>query len=696
MQLDNNAYIYDSHNAIISKIGNENRKDIKYTELSDTFKMALLCKEDREFYQHSGTSFRGIMRAAIYSLVLNKKQYGGGSTITNQLAKAILTRRNSNHIMLDKIREYFLSIKLEQVLSKNQIMTLYLNKIEYGNGTIGLKEACAYYYGKTPNSLTLQESAVLIGIINNPTKNNPVKRIKTAVRERNLVYLSLLNNNKIDTAYCKQLCSLSIVLTKSTLSNDYDKAFVSSTIDEAKSILKKSKLTSPKTGQPYDIYSDGIDIYTSLDKSLQSEANMSFVNALPQAESYIYDLVKSSYNNDDIVNLYQSLLKQTDEYKLIMSEGKSANMSPIQLANAIKQIDKSDIWEDMAKIDYGCIVLNKDNRIISYLSSNSNNNDYNTISHQMGSVVKPFIYHYGLQSGYNECDYLESKQRKYDEYFNDVTDSVNRSYKNNEIYAPRNYESSSDNAIYSYQGALAHSVNTITVQLYKALGCKNVETWIKSIGLINFNGRNMSACLGTDNNTPMNILQSYTRMIRNTNAPISAITKIVDNRNNRILYDINGDTTDKISKIKSLFTSKSKANKSNLYDETLTKRITAMLLKTSLTGTAKAVRLNGFKSDFACKTGTTQNSQNAWLVGVSPNISIIIWMGIKPNSIDNKVIVGGALPSLIASNILAYSDYMYNYENMSFNLKINACIDKIRPVQLDTVKSVDTSVFNTF
>jgi penicillin-binding protein 1A len=244
-------------------------------------------------------------------------------------------------------------------------------------------------------------------------------------------------------------------------------------------------------------------------------------------------------------------------------------------------------------------------------------------------------------------------------------------------------------------------VNTITVQLYKALGPKNVENWVKSLGLKHFNGDNMSACLGTDENTPMNLLLAYTNMLRNNNTAINAVTKIVDNRNNRVLYQTNNNDKNNttigsvVNTAKSLFSTKrDDKTKRNLFDETLTKRMTAMMLKTSLTGTAKAVRLNGFKSDFACKTGTTQNSQNSWLIGVSPNVSIVVWCGIKPSSINNNIIVGGALPSLIASNILAYTDYIYDYDNLSFNLKINSCVDKIRPVMMQDTLINDTIMYN--
>ena len=300
---------------------NGNRSIVKYKDISKYVIDALVATEDKRFYEHSGIDMRGTMRAIF--LLGNK---GGGSTITQQLALALFNQRASNKAIrvIQKMKEWIISVKLERNFTKEEILALYLNAVPFSDNMFGIRNASRTFFQKEPDRLTVEEAALLVGMINGPGLYNPRRNPKAALDRRNLVISRMEEDNKITAAEATRLKILPIKLNYKKMDENtgYAPYFREILKGEVKEALKDIKNSN---GDSYNIYDDGLKIYTTINPRMQEYAEEAVAAQVPGLEKALIaqSMIKSGRVWKDHENIIESAIKKSDRWKNLEEDGLS-------------------------------------------------------------------------------------------------------------------------------------------------------------------------------------------------------------------------------------------------------------------------------------------------------------------------------------------------------------------------------------
>ncbi|MFN5761984.1 MAG: transglycosylase domain-containing protein, partial [Sphingobacteriales bacterium] len=263
--------VYAADGTLMGKFYLKDRTNVKYGDISQNVVKALISTEDERFYQHAGIDIKSLLRAVVY---LGKE--GGASTLTQQLAKNLLNQGTSNKVMrvIEKFKEWIVAIKLERNFTKEEIIALYLNMVSYGDEIYGIRNAAKTYFQKEPSRLSVVEAAVLVGLLKGNTIYNPRRNPKAALDRRNTVIDQMVRNNYLSESEANDIKPKPIQLKYKKLNENAGIApyFRDVLRDEVKEWCKENK--NPKTDEPYDIYKDGLKIYTTINPRMQEYAEI--------------------------------------------------------------------------------------------------------------------------------------------------------------------------------------------------------------------------------------------------------------------------------------------------------------------------------------------------------------------------------------------------------------------------------------
>ncbi|ANW96506.1 hypothetical protein AXE80_09530 [Wenyingzhuangia fucanilytica] len=645
------SVVYSADGKIIGKYFHTNRTNVAYEKLPKHLINALVATEDARFYEHNGIDKIAMLRVLFKTILLGNSSSGGGSTISQQLAKNLFTRKDFGvfSMPVNKTKEAILANRLESIYTKSEILSLYFNTVPFGEGVYGIESAAQRYFSVPVNKLTLEQSAILVGMLKANTYYNPRQHPDHAFTRRNTVLFQMKKAGFLnDDEYLQHSKDSVNIQYKNLVIENPNGYFLKQVKNKAEEILEDFE---KKDGSSWEIINDGLIIETTLVSALQE-------TALETRKSHLLKLQKSMdvyWNNlkhqKNIQNTINNEWQQTKTYKRYKNAGlsdqaikDSANTKKKRLLFNWEKNDnnysiKDSISHYLKMINAAVYGVNThDGAVEIYVGGNSFEYlPYNLITseRQVASTFKPIVYTAALENGQKPCDWINNEVKTYSDY---------------DDWKPENYDHS-DGGYYSMVGALAKSVNVPTVATYFDVGADKLQETANALGLEKELKRVPSTALGTTNYSLQNIVHAYIPFAtRGNKIEPYYITAIKDAKGN-IIY-------------------KHKANKEKKEPVLDVKTMETMqLLLKGVVDKGTAVRLKsqyGAKGDWAGKTGTSQDYSDSWFIGFNSDIIIGSWVGCKYPSIHLPSKIGGgsvaALP--IVGGIISkkYDDNKINQQ----------------------------------
>ena len=646
--------IISSDNKVLGKYYfNDNRTPIEYEDISPETINALIVIEDERFYSHPGIDLKATLRAIVF---LNQR--GGASTITQQLARQLFVGVRSRNIfqaITQKIKEWVIAVRLEKQYTKEEILTMYLNIYDFGYYGDGIKSASNIYFSKEPIDLKVEESAMLIGMLQNSSLYDPIRRPEITKNRRNLVLMQMSKNNYITKKEEDSLRTLPLTLDYTPQSHrqglaTYFRSYLRGFMKDWTS--KNFKNDSTK----YNLYVDGLKIYTTINSKMQKYAEES-------VEEHMINLQKEFFIQNDTLSTAPFLDLEEDEEKTIMKramrrserwrKSKLSGMTNEEIEESFnKAVDMTvfswngDVDTIMSPIDSiryykhflraGMMSMNpKNGHVMAWVGGiNYRHFQYDHVmlsKRQIGSTFKPFLYATAIdQLKLSPCDMLPDLIHCIEPY----------KYGNPEPWCPTN-SSDKYGGMRTLSNALANSKNTISAQLIDKVGPKPVADLARNLG-VSSNIPNVPAiALGTPDLSVYEMVGAYGAFAnKGIYVEPVMVTKIED-KNGTIVYQSKPNTKDVISEESSYVTLK--------LLEGVTKFGSGARLRHNIAEDERNYVYNNvvtgypyeFKNDIAGKTGTTQNQSDGWFIGMVPNLVTGVWVGGEDRSIHFKEIAYG-------------------------------------------------------
>jgi penicillin-binding protein 1A len=605
--------VYSSDNYLLGRYYVENRTNTDITHIPEFFIQALIATEDARFYTHHGVDARSTLRVLVKSILLFNKDAGGGSTLSQQLAKNLYPRRKAGILTMPvaKIREIIIARRLEKTYTKSEILQLYLNTVPFGDNTFGVETAALVYFNKKPSKLRPEESATLVGLLKGNTFYNPRTNEKAALERRNLVLDQMVKYNYISRAEADSLQKLTIVLDYRKIVHDEGPAPYFR--EYLRQELKRWAAENPKAdGSNYNIYTDGLKIYTTLDYSLQTYAEeavnkhmrrlqLEFDKHWKGIEPWKKDPSLASREISASIP-YQRLSKQKLSEAEIMQKLKEPAKIRTFTWEGEKTITASaldSILHHFAMLQTGMVCMESKTGFIKVWVGGINYKffqyDHVTSYRQAGSTFKPVVYAAALEKGVKPCDFYPNDSTVYTHYDDWVPRNSDREY----------------GGFYSVKGALTHSVNTVSAHLLMETGTRDVVQLAESMGMKGDLPEVPSLALGTGTVSLYELVQAYSVFVnRGRKVSPVMIRRIEDQQGNVI------------------FTGGPQPGEEPLISENTAEQILAMLMNVVNNGTAATLRnVYGLSAEMGGKTGTTQNHTDGWFMGITPDLITGVWVG---------------------------------------------------------------------
>ena len=608
----NASLIYGTNGELIGKYFVENRTNATFSEISSHVIDALVATEDVRFYQHHGVDLRSWVRVFFKTILLQDHGSGGGSTISQQLAKNLFPRKRYwfFSMPINKVREIITAKRLEKYFSKEDILTLYLNTVSFGGTTYGIKAAASQLFGKSPEKLSIEEAALLVGMLKATTFYHPERNADRAKERRNVVLLQMNKAGYLDSLSLDSLQELPLVYEYTPEGNQSGIAtyFREHLRQELGDILEN---INKDREHPYNLYTDGLKIYTTIDPTIQELAEASVQDHMKRLqndfEKHWSKRARPWENSETFTNLWHdlpryrqlkkeghdnktidSLLRQPVEMRLFTYDGAvDTLLSPYDsLRYAFALLQTGFLLADAHNGEIKAWIGGIDSRFFHY--------DHVLSRRQAGSLFKPFVYASALEAGYGPCDYLDNQLTTYPDFDN---------------WTPENAEGNYG-GLYSLQGALAHSINTVTVALGYDIGVDSVRDYARRVGITSPIPKVPSIFLGTAEVSLWEIVQAY-QTIANQGARRNLHYLVrVENAQGELLYEA------------------PEAGGNQAMDLELDAVLINMLANVVNRGTASSLRTAyGFSGPMAGKTGTTQDQTDGWFAGFTPGYVAAAWVG---------------------------------------------------------------------
>jgi penicillin-binding protein 1A len=618
----------------IGKYAKENRTPVKYDELPQNLVNALIATEDERFYEHSGIDYIGTARAVL------KPGSGGASTITQQLAKNLFTKRASRNIFKrigQKMKEWVVAVKLERQYTKNEIIAMYFNTQDFIFNAVGIRSAARIYFGKEPIELDVQESAILVAMLKNPRQFNPNREISKAKskRRRNVVFSQMAKNGFLSEEKKKELQKLPLTINYTPESHDEGYATYFRT--HLQKVMRTWVQNNPKpNGEEYDIFRDGLKIYVTIDSRMQKYAEEAVSEHMANLQSYFfkeqkrnktapfYDIEKSQ-----IQGILNRAKKNSDRYKRLKKVGKSDK----EIDEIFKKKTKMKVfsWKgnrDTIMSPYDSIKYYKSFLRSGLLSIepqtghikawvggiNNKHFKYDAVAQQkrqVGSTFKPFVYATAInQLRKSPCDVLPNTP---------YTIPAGK-YGIPEEWTPKN-SNNKYGGMLSLKDALATSTNVITANLIDQVAPTNVVRLAKAAGIETEIKANPSIALGAVDLSLYEMVSAYSTFANKGLRVKPMIITRIEDKNGTVLKDF-------VPRTEEVLSEESAYVILNLL-QGVTDSGSGIRLRSKWTSGGKAVTgfPYEFENDIAGKTGTTQNQSDGWFMGIVPNLATGVWTG---------------------------------------------------------------------
>jgi penicillin-binding protein 1A len=598
---------------LLGKYYLENRTQVDFEEISPDLINALVATEDARFFEHAGIDTRSLMRVAFKSILLQDASSGGGSTLSQQLAKNLFPRQDYAILSLpiNKIREMFIARRLEKVYEKPEILAYYLNTVAFGGNLYGIRSAAQRFFNTTPQQLKTEEAAVLVGMLKATTSYNPHRNPQRSRERRNVVLEQMQKYQYLDPVVADSLKELELKLDYQYLSeNDGPAPYFR---QELAQTLKDWLAEHPnEDGSTYNLYTDGLKIYTSLDPTLQRYAEAATKEHMRSLQKTFdkHWAKRTLWKKTDPEIIRE--LQRTPRYRQLQALGKSEEEIQQVMETPIKM--KLPSWEgeierEISPLDSiiyaqsflhaGFLAMEPQSGYIrAWVGGIDFQNfkfDHVTSRRQVGSTFKPFVYAAAIESGIDPCEYIPNELVVYEDY---------------DEWAPGNPNDQYD-GYYSLQGGLTHSVNTVSATVMMKVGVNAASTFAEGLGFTSPIPHEPSLVLGTADLSLFEMVGAYSAFAnRGTRVKPKYLLRIED-KNGNLIADFSREIE------------REKVMASRTAD-----MMVKMLRSVVDSGTARRLRYSyGLKSQIGGKTGTTQDQTDGWFMGVTPNLVCGAWVG---------------------------------------------------------------------
>ena len=624
IEFERASEVYSADSVLIGKFYLFDRQPIAFEEMPEPLIESLVAIEDRRFYDHDGVDIKSLIRVGFKTILLGDSSSGGGSTLSQQLAKNLYPRENRGrfYLVVDKIKEMITARRLEDIYDKDEILGHYLNTVSFGDNTFGIESASNRFFGKRAIELNIEEAAVLTGMLKATYSYNPRLFPDKSLQRRNTVIESMEEVGYISESESDSLQKLPIVLNYTHF--DYDEGIAPYFREEVRKLMEDWCENKQNNGLEINLYSSGLKIYTTLDYDMQLLAEQTMeehMSALQQAFEKSYGKSAPWINNK---NLIKKVLRNSQAYKDWRSSGigEEAAWDSIHKKKTMTLAD----WNGPITSQFS----SADSLIhyIKFLNTGSLSLDpysgavktwiggidfehfkYDHISQsrrQLGSSFKPIVYTAALESGLKACDHFSAQEIQ---------------YKDLEDWSPANSNEEDETYLnYSMEEALSNSVNTVSVKVLEKTGIPNVIQMAQKMGIEESLPELPSLALGTGAVGIEELAGAYASYVNHGQAvkPF-LITSIQDSE---------GNSLEEFDGAKVLPPAFSEENRLIMLE---------MLKSVVERGTASRIRYKyGLKNDIAGKTGTTQNNKDAWFVAVTPKLVHVSWVGLDHHEIGFK------------------------------------------------------------
>lgn len=608
--------VYSADSTLIGKYYLFDRQPITFNEFPENLLDALIAIEDERFYEHSGIDFTSLFRVGVKTVLMQDKSSGGGSTLTQQLAKNLYPRKDrvKSNIVVDKIKEMIIASRLEGAYSKEDILYHYLNTVSFGDNTFGIESASLKFFNKKAKNLKTEEAAVLVGMLKATYGYNPRVHPENSLKRRNLVLQSMVKNNFLDENKKDSLAATPLKLDYKDF--NYNDGLAPYFREEVRKQLTKWTKEQKESGNEYNIYTSGLKIYTTLDYNMQVLAEQAMVEHL----SDLQESFEKSYGKNPPwktnKKLISKVLKKTLSYKKLKASGLSDTevLDSLNKKRTMTLVDwkgeeskeaniTDSIQHYMKFLNTGSIGIDPNSgEVKTWIGGiNFKYYKYDHISQskrQVGSTFKPIVYTAALENGIAPCTYFSAEEVE---------------YKNLKGWSPSNSGSKDEAYLnYSMEQALSNSVNTVAVKVLEQVGVLNVINQATKMGITEKLPKEPSLALGTGEIKINELAGAYASFV-NKGKPVEAflIKKIANNK-------------DSILKV-----FEPKIAKKEAFSIETRQLMVEMMKSTINSGTASRIRNSyNLKNDIAGKTGTTQNNKDAWFVGITPKLVHVTWVGL--------------------------------------------------------------------
>jgi len=719
--------VYSDDGILLGNYYYQNRSYVNYEDLSPNMVNALIATEDIRFHKHSGIDARGLGRVLVYSILLSDRGSGGGSTITQQLAKNLFPRDTATynssiartiHLGLAKFKEWVTAVKLEKNYTKEEILVMYLNTVPFGGNSYGIKSAAKTFFNKTTDSLNVEESALLVGLLKAPTYYSPVRNPERSRLRRNVVLYQMRRYNYITHEEYDSLSILPINLNYKvqdhneglgTYFREYLRITLNASLPNRKNYFSEQDYindsiqwyTNPiygwchknkkPNGEPYNLYRDGLKIYTTLNSKMQKYAEEAVVEHMKYELQNDFNIEQEKNPNapyyeeltrEELKDIIDLAIRRTERYRTLRRAGLSMDSIKVSFNTPTEMTVFS--WDgeiDTVMTPLDSLIYYKSFLRTGFVSIDPHNGyvksyvggpdfkhfkyDHVTMGkRQVGSTIKPFLYTLAMQEGYSPCHMVPNVPSTF--MVNDTT------------WTPKNSgPSSMDGKMVTLKWGLANSVNYISAWLIKQFNPVSVIDVMRKMGVTSKIDAVPSIFLGTSDISLIEMTSAYSTFSnKGVHADPVFITRIEDKNGN----------------VLATYT----ANKNEAISEQTAYLMANLLQSVVKEGSGGRIRWKyELYNEIGGKTGTTQNHSDGWFMGITPNLVGGVWVGGEDRSIHFKGIGQGgghnmALPIFALYLQKIYADSTLTVKSsdkfekpLNFSVKID-CDDKVKSSDTQT------------
>jgi penicillin-binding protein 1A len=621
--------VYSSDGKELGRFYAENRVNVAYDKIDQDVINALIATEDERYREHSGIDARSLVRA-----IVKMGKGGGASTITQQLAKMQFHQEESQTAsfgerIFQKLKEWIIAIRLERLYTKEEILALYLNKFDFTYNAVGIKSSAKVYFSTPADSLKVEEAAMLVGMCQNPSRWNPIRFPENALKRRNIVLFQMEKNGFLTKEQYDSLKVLPLVtkFNPETHNEGHGMYFREYLRDN---YLKKWCAEHLKpNGQPYDLYRDGLKIYTTIDSRMQVFAEEAMTQHMTDLQGQFDKALKNKKNApfswkvkpDEIENIMNSAKKRSERYKNMTKAGASeeeiekAFVTPTQMTVFSWKGDIDTTMTPLDSIRYykgflqaGFMAMEPQTGYIRAWVGGINfrHFKYDHVKEsrrQVGSTFKPFVYALAIQEGWSPCDQIPNVKTCI------PTESADKEW------CPENSDNKLNGQMLTLKKALANSVNYVTAYIMKQFGPAAVVEFARNVGVTSPLDPVPSLCLGTADISLYEMVGANSTFAnKGTWIEPTFITRIED-RNGKVLEEFIPSSREVMSEEKAYL-------------------MVSLMEGVVTSGTGVRLRYKyNLNTSIAGKTGTTQNNSDGWFIGLTPELTAGAWVGGEDRSV---------------------------------------------------------------